>query len=145
MLSSLLLSHHRAKVNLSRISWSVQSAGKATLASVPTAVLVAHPSIIPLPDPPPPFHPGQLVVVVLATSTKGLGKDIIEQRRQTAWESPLILMEMLLWTRWQTFIASSSSSSRSNRLCKQGRYNRHKRPHQCNPHLRHQPNISSNP
>jgi hypothetical protein len=141
MLSTLLLHHHWVKNNLKGIFWSVQLAGMATLASVPMVVLAAHLSIIPLPDLPPPFHLGQPVVAVSAALTKAQGKDSIGQRHPTAWESPLILMEMLLWTRWQMYIANSSSNS--NRWFRQGKYNRHKRPRRCNPHLLHQRNISN--
>jgi hypothetical protein len=48
-----------------------------TLALVPTAVLVVHPSTIPLLPPPRPLHPRRLVVVVLAVLSKVQGRDSI--------------------------------------------------------------------
>src|SRR5579863_2585538 len=103
-----------------------------TWALAPTAVLVVHPPSIPLPALPRLLHPRRLVVVVLTVSTKVRDKDSIGLRHQTAWALPSTLMEMLQWTRWRTYIANNNtSSSSSNRWCKQDKYSRHKYPRRC--------------
>jgi hypothetical protein len=138
MRPNLWLHHNRAKDKLKGIIWSARLAGKGTLVLVPTAVLVVHLSTIPLPALPRLLHQGRLAVVMLAALTKVQGKSSLGLRHRTAWEFPSTLMAMLLWTRWQTYIATSN-----NRWFKQDRCSRYKLPLQCNRHRQHQCNTSN--
>lgn len=110
------------------IIWTAHLAGKEdTLVLVPMAVLVAPLSAIRPPPVPLPLLPGHPVVVTILT--KAQGKDSTALPRPTAWVSPSILMEMLLWTRWQMYIVNSNRP-------KQGKPRRHRhckdyRLHQC--------------
>jgi hypothetical protein len=61
--------------------------------------------------------------VVATILTKALqGKDSTVPPRPTAWASPSILMEMLLWTRWQMCTVTSNrpkrGKARRHRQCK---------------------------
>jgi hypothetical protein len=125
---------HRHK-RIKEIIWSVHLAEKDMLVLVPTAVLVAHLSAIRLPLAPLLFPPGRPVSVGVTTLTKAQGKDSIALPRLIAWVSPSTLMEMLLWTRWQMYIATSNRP-------KQGKSNKHRYHHRCKHHRLHQCSTS---
>jgi hypothetical protein len=110
------------------IIWSAHLVGKEdTLVLVPMAVLVARLSAIRPPPVPLLFLPGQPVVVTKLT--KAQGKDSTALPRPIAWVSPSILMEMLLWTRWQMCIVNSNRSKQGKAKCH--RHRKHYRLHQC--------------
>lgn len=118
---------HNSLRPVKEIIWSAHLAGKEdTLVLVPTAVLVARLSAL---RPPPSllFLPGQPVVVTILTKA-AQGKDSTALPRPIALVSPSILMEMLLWTRWQMCIANSNrpkqGKPRLHHQCKHSRLHR---------------------
>jgi len=120
------LHNHRP---VKEIIWSAHLAGKEdTLVLVPMAVLVARLLATRPPPVPLPFLPGQPVVVTILT--KAQGKDSTALPRPTAWVSPSILMEMLLWTRWQMCIVNSNRPKQGKP--RRHRHRKHYRLHQCN-------------